>query len=246
MGGTHRTRNTRRTRNTTSRGSSRSGHAERVQHETHKGHNAGTWAGQRAMGMGQWGRQHEQFYCCFRETLSVHPAWPTQGSGRSRHHSSERRKSIRNAINKVDKKNRVQRCPNGSAAYRCHHCGVGYECACWPGNGLKKRRGWEVCLPRTSSGSGHSSPCASPIHPHSKNCLFENMLPGLLELRSDQFTKSALSCPSPSPLPPLQLPPGAAVPSPHRSSPPQRSLSRLPSGPAVDPRARLTPPPAPL
>ena len=49
--------------------------------------------------MGQWGRQHEQFSCCFLETVSVHPTWSTQSSGRSRHHSSERRKSIRNAIN---------------------------------------------------------------------------------------------------------------------------------------------------
>ena len=37
--------------------------------------------------------------CCFLETVSVHPAWSTQGSGRSRHHSSARRKSIHNAIN---------------------------------------------------------------------------------------------------------------------------------------------------
>ena len=87
MGGT---RSTRRTRNMTSRGRSRSGHVERVQHETHTGHVAGTWAGQRAMRMGQWGRQHEQFDCCFLETVSVHPAWSTQSSGRSRHHSSER------------------------------------------------------------------------------------------------------------------------------------------------------------
>ena len=82
-------------------------------------------------------------------------------------------------------KNR-RRCPNGSAAYRCHHCGVGCECACLAnGSGLEKKRGCEVCLPRTSSGSGHSSP--------SENCVFENMLPGLLQLRSDRFTKSALS-----------------------------------------------------
>ena len=50
--------------------------------------------------MGQRGRQHEQLDCCFLETVSVHPAWSTQGSGRSRHHSSGRRKSIHNAINK--------------------------------------------------------------------------------------------------------------------------------------------------
>ena len=49
--------------------------------------------------MGQWGRQHEQVNCCFLETVSVHPTWSTQSSGRSRHHSSERRKSIHNAIN---------------------------------------------------------------------------------------------------------------------------------------------------
>ena len=49
--------------------------------------------------MGQWGRQHEQVNCCFLETVSLHPTWSTQSSGRSRHHSSERRKSIHNAIN---------------------------------------------------------------------------------------------------------------------------------------------------
>ena len=49
--------------------------------------------------MGQWGRQHEQVNCWFLETVSVHPTWSTQSSGRSRHHSSERRKSIHNAIN---------------------------------------------------------------------------------------------------------------------------------------------------
>ena len=49
--------------------------------------------------MGQWKRQHEQVNSCFRETVSVHPTWSTQSSGRSRHHSSERRKSIHNAGN---------------------------------------------------------------------------------------------------------------------------------------------------
>ena len=49
--------------------------------------------------MGQWGRQHDQVNCCFLETVSVHPTWSTQSSGRSRHHSSERRKSIHNTIN---------------------------------------------------------------------------------------------------------------------------------------------------
>ena len=99
MGGTRRTRSTHRTRNTTSKGGSTSGHVERVSHETHTGHVAGTCAGQRAMGRGQWGRQQEQFDCCFLETVSVHPEWSTQGSGCSRHHSSARRKIIHNAIN---------------------------------------------------------------------------------------------------------------------------------------------------
>ena len=85
-----------------------------------------------------------------------------------------------------------RRCPNGSAAYRCHHCAVGCECACWAnGTGLEKKRACEVCLPRTSSGSGHSSP----------SCVFQKMLPGLLQLRWARFTKSALSRPSP-PSPP--------------------------------------------
>ena len=182
--------------------------------------------------MGQWGRQHEQVNCCFLETVSVHPTWSTQGSGRSRHHSSERR-------TKYSQRNKYRRrCPNGSAAYRCHHCGVGCECACWAnGSGLEKKRGCEICLPRTSSGSGHSSP----------SCVFEKMLPGLLQLRSARFTKSALSRPSPpSPLPPLRLPPGAPLPFPHRFSAPQRSLPWLPPAPAVDPLVRSTPPPAPF
>ena len=98
MGGTCRTRSTRRTRNATSIGRHRSRHVERVSRETHAGHGL-RGHGQRAMGMGQWGWQHEQFNCCFLETVSVHPAWSTQSSGRSRHHSSERRKSIHNAIN---------------------------------------------------------------------------------------------------------------------------------------------------
>ena len=123
-----------------------------------------------------------------------------------------------------------RRCPTERAAYRCHHCGVGCECACWANcTGLEKKRGCEVCLPRTSSGLGHSFP--------SKNCVFDNMLPGLLQLRSDRFTKSALSRPSPAPLPPLRLLAGAALPC---------SLPRLPLAPAVDPLARLTTPPAPF
>ena len=86
--GTCRTRSTRRTRNTTSRGRHRSRHVERVLPETHAG-----------QGMGQLGRQHEQVNCCVLETVSVHPTWSTQSSDRSRHHSSERRKSIHNAKN---------------------------------------------------------------------------------------------------------------------------------------------------
>ena len=134
---------------------------------------------------------------------------------------------IRTSKKYSQRKKYRRRCPNGSAAYRCHHCGVGCECAYWAnGTGLEKKRGCEVCLPRTSSGSGHSSP----------SCVFEKMLPGLLQLRSARFTKSALSRPSPpSPLPPLRLPPGAPLPFPHRSSAPQRSLPWLLPAPAVDP-----------
>ena len=190
------------------------------------------------MGMGRWGRQHEQFDCCFLETVSVHPAWSKQGSGHSRHHSSERRKSIHNATNEGVQKNRVQRCPNGSAACRCHHCGVGCECGCWAnGNGFEKKGGCEVCLPRTSSGSGHSSPCASPTPSRSENCVFENMLPGLLQLRSDRFTKSALSRPSPSPLPPLRLPPGQPPPPP--PSEPEEQHGRAEMGPPHTEGARV-------
>ena len=98
MSGTCRTRSTRRTCNTTSRGRHRRRHVERVLHETPAGQGL-RGHGQRAMGMGQWGRQHEQFNGCFLETVSVHPTWSTQSSGRSRHHSSERRKIIHNAIN---------------------------------------------------------------------------------------------------------------------------------------------------
>ena len=179
--------------------------------------------------MGQWGRQHEQVNCCFLETVSMHPTWSTQSSGRSRHHSSERRKSIRNATN-TGVGAPMEALPTDATTV-----GLAVNVLAGPkAPGLEKKRGCEVCLPRTSSGSGHSSP----------SCVFEKMLPGLLQLRSARFSKSALSRPSPpSPLPPLRLPPGAPLPFPHRSSAPQRSLPWLPPAPAVDPLARSTPPP---
>ena len=230
MGGTRRTRSTGRTRNTTSTGRSRSGHVERVSHETHTGHVAGTWATQRAMGMGQWGRQHEQFDCCFLETVSVHPAWSTQGSGRSRHHSSARRKSIQNAIN-----NGVG-APMEAPPTNATTVGLAVSVLAGPTAMALKRRGVVrfVC---------HGPHGGLATHPHSKTVCLKMCCLGcgnlgrtdllnlhylaLLHLLSRRcgFLRGLLSN--------LRI----AL---------RRSLSRLPPAPAVVPLAGFPPPPAPF
>ena len=183
--------------------------------------------------MGQWGRQHEQVNCCFLETVSVHPTWSTQSSGRSSHHSSERRISIHNTINTG------VGAPMEAPPTDATTVGLAVNVLAGPTALAWKRRGVVrfVCRGPHRGRATHPPPV----------CLKKCCLHGLLQLRSARFTKSALCRPSPpSPLPPLRLPPGAPLPFLHRSSAPQRSLPWMPPAPAVDPLARSTPPPAPF